>query len=352
MRSHPRTRRPEARGPRALSPRAGAGDAAAEAPERAWLRAAALALGLAVVLLPAPPAPAADSGGTAARSDATLAALDPTLRERALAFLGTHACLCGCRLDLGTCRLQQPQCTRSAEIARGVTELLSQGQPDDELQQFLRSQPIRLRPTLATAQRPLGHGTGSVLGEKVHDIPIAGAPSRGPAEAPVTIVEFSDFQCPFCAHSLPVLRQLLESHPSEVQLVYKHFPLTSHVYARDAALAALAAQAQAKFWPMHDRLFANRSNLERKSLLRMAAEERLDMRRFRRDLESAAHALRVDADIRDGRAAGLSGTPTFYINGRKLQRNSLAAFRQAIEETLQQQRAQETLAGWCPLPGR
>jgi protein-disulfide isomerase len=151
----------------------------------------------------------------------------------------------------------------------------------------------------------------------------------------VTIVEFADFRCPFCTRSQPLLQQVLHLYEGRVRLLFKHFPLSSHApMAEDAALAALAAQKQDAFWGMHDRLFGERAALDPPSLVEAARQLGLDVERFRRDLEDPGLKARLEADIADGRAADLTGTPTFYVNGRKLQRVSLSGFRQAIEQAL------------------
>src|SRR5579884_175014 len=120
----------------------------------------------------------------------------------------------------------------------------------------------------------------------VKDIPLDDSPSKGPASAPVTVVEFADFECPFCQRLAPVLDQLWEKRKGAVRFVYKFLPLAMHPHGELAARAAIAAQAQGKFWEMHDRLFANATNLEESDLERYAKAIGLDVDRFRADLRS------------------------------------------------------------------
>jgi protein-disulfide isomerase len=148
-------------------------------------------------------------------------------------------------------------------------------------------------------------------------IPTAGSPVRGPAGAPVTLVEFSDFQCPYCSIAVGKLDAVLEAYPGKVKLIFKQFPLDTHSQAALAAAAAIAAHQQGKFWPMHDALFAHRTQLSRTTILGLAHTAGLDMKRFETDLDSAETKKTVARDLEDGDRAGVEGTPSVYINGRK-----------------------------------
>jgi protein-disulfide isomerase len=141
---------------------------------------------------------------------------------------------------------------------------------------------------------------------------------RGPATAPVTIVEFSDFQCPFCRQTVKPLEGLLAQRPNEVRLIFRSFPLDFHRYSELAHEAALAAGAQGKFWPMHDLIFASQSRLERADLLRYAAQLNLDMPAFEHALDAHIYAGQIAADRALGAELDVSGTPTMFINGKRL----------------------------------
>jgi protein-disulfide isomerase len=141
-------------------------------------------------------------------------------------------------------------------------------------------------------------------------------PSLGPAEAAVTIVEFSDFQCPYCQRAIPVLKELRERYPNDVRVVYRHFPLDSiHPRARPAAEASLCAHDQGKFWPYHDKLFENSRALADADLRRYAAELELDADRFERCIAERPHRGTVETDAAAANEAGVSGTPAFFVNG-------------------------------------
>jgi thiol-disulfide isomerase/thioredoxin len=141
----------------------------------------------------------------------------------------------------------------------------------------------------------------------------------GSPMAPVTIVEFSDFQCPHCAAANPELHRIVKEHEGRVKLVFKHYPLPSHTRAEPAARAAEAAARQGKFWEMTDLLFTRQRALEDADLEKYAEQIGLDMARFRADLASEEVAAAVAADRAEGEAAKVEGTPTVYVNGRKLE---------------------------------
>jgi protein-disulfide isomerase len=152
--------------------------------------------------------------------------------------------------------------------------------------------------------------------ETAHNIDPGSSPSKGPAEAPVTVVEWADFQCPACAATSPILDQLLEAYPDHVRLVYKHYPLSMHENAEGAARAAVAAQKQGKFWELHHAMFANQESLDDAGLKKMASELGLDVKQWDADRRSEAVADAVNADRKAAEKLGLRGTPSVFINGR------------------------------------
>jgi protein-disulfide isomerase len=153
--------------------------------------------------------------------------------------------------------------------------------------------------------------------DEVKAVDLGNSPFEGNADAPITIVEWADFECPFCAAASPVLHQAVERFQPHVRLVFKYYPLASHEHGELAARAAAAASKQGKFWPMHAKLFANQENLDRKSILRLAKELRLDEKQFVTDLDSEAVADEVLKDRKQAEKLGLRGTPMIFINGRR-----------------------------------
>jgi len=138
--------------------------------------------------------------------------------------------------------------------------------------------------------------------------------SRGPADAPVTIIEFSDYQCPFCRKAEPTVKEVLARYPDKVRFVYRHFPLEMHPRARPAAEASNCAGEQGKFWEYHDQVFAGGA-LEDADLERYAKASGLDVAAWKKCLADGTTKARVDADFAAGRAAGVTGTPAFFVNG-------------------------------------
>ena len=141
-------------------------------------------------------------------------------------------------------------------------------------------------------------------------------PAIGPVNAPLTVIAFSEFQCPYCAKGTGVLQRILEEYEGQVRIVFKNFPLPFHKDAMLASEAALAAHAQGKFWEMHDLLFENQRALAQDDLVQYATRMELDMARFNADLESHVFKAVVERQMSDGRNAGVKGTPNFFINGR------------------------------------
>ena len=154
-----------------------------------------------------------------------------------------------------------------------------------------------------------------VLLDFVQEINISGSPFKGAADAPVTIVLFTDFQCPYCARIVPVLDQVLEKNKGEVKLIFKNFPLNTHQFAHKAAAAALAAGKQEKFWEFHDRLFQNYNRLNDQVVKEEAQVLGLDMQKFEKDMNDPQIMQVINQDRQDGVKAGVRGTPTIYTNG-------------------------------------
>lgn len=168
----------------------------------------------------------------------------------------------------------------------------------------------------------------------ISDINTSGAPVRGPANAPVQIIVFSDFQCPYCDRLEPLLSQVLAKYPRQVKLVFKQFPLNMHPFSRKAAAASLAAGEQGKFWEMHDRLFENARRLSDSLIDQMAKDLGLDMAKFKESLSDPSMQSRINEDIQDGYKAGVRGTPTVFIDGKLLRNRSLRGFEEMIEKDL------------------
>ncbi|HEU4385770.1 MAG TPA: thioredoxin domain-containing protein [Anaeromyxobacteraceae bacterium] len=177
----------------------------------------------------------------------------------------------------------------------------------------------------------------------VYRVPVDDSPAKGPADALVTVVESSDFECPFCKRALPTMKQIEEAYPGKVRFVFKHNPLPFHPKALPSAMAAEEARAQggdARFWAMHDKLFELSPALERPGLEKAAQDLGLDLGAFRRALDGAKHQGRIERDQALVRGLGAGGTPTFFVNGRKIAGAvPFEAFKPVIDEELQKAEA-------------
>ncbi|WPB81438.1 thioredoxin domain-containing protein [Archangium violaceum] len=169
----------------------------------------------------------------------------------------------------------------------------------------------------------------------VQNIEVGNAPVRGPKNAPVTIVAYSDFECPFCSRVLPALKQIEDEYKGKVRVAFKNQPLPFHANAKPAAAAALAANEQGKFWEYHDKLFANQRALDRASLEKYAQELGLNMNQFKAALDSGKYDAQVTTDMNEATRVGVNGTPTFFINGRSVVgAQPFEAFKRVIDEEL------------------
>jgi protein-disulfide isomerase len=232
--------------------------------------------------------------------------LTPKQKAASLKSLHVENCVCGCNMKLAQCRVLDPACGDSKALSSMVIDGVKGGQTGDQIHETL------LNSGLAKARAQ----ANKILSDPVA-ITTAGSPSQGPEKAKITLVEFSDFQCPYCSRAISEVETILRAYPKDIKLVFKQFPLEIHSEAQLAAEASLAANAQGKFWPMHDKLFANFRKLSRDNIFLWAKESGLDMEKFKVDLQSGKFRPVVEKDVKDGFEAGVQGTPTFFINGQR-----------------------------------
>jgi protein-disulfide isomerase len=162
-----------------------------------------------------------------------------------------------------------------------------------------------------------------------------GAPSRGNSDAKIAVVEFSDFQCPYCGRAVATLGQIQQQYGDKVRIVFKNLPLPMHAQAPAAHAAAEAAHRQGKFWEMHDKIFADQANMSPERYREYAREIGLDLARFDRDVADASTRERIDADAAEAKQLGISGTPAFFVNGRFVEGAvPFETFRKLIDEEL------------------
>jgi 2-hydroxychromene-2-carboxylate isomerase len=224
-----------------------------------------------------------------------LTKLDDFERKVFFRVLNKEASACGKAHSLMVSVRTDKGCRKSLYAARYVARLVDGGFTDSEIGESIEKRFRRGRQTLNLA-----------------DVPFKGNPS-----APVTVVEFVDYECPHCKKVQPVLRQLLDEYKDEVKVGFKHYPLGNHTNARLAAEAAVAANLQGKFWAYNDKVWANSESLTPAGLEQYAKDVGLDVAKWRTDAESEEVRARVERDKREGQQLGIDHTPTIYINGRE-----------------------------------
>jgi protein-disulfide isomerase len=187
-----------------------------------------------------------------------------------------------------------------------------------QIEPGLRQQQQRARQAAYLRELRKKYGVKVLLEPMRMSVDTTGAPVRGNVKAPVTIVEFSDFQCPFCARARPTVNRVREAYGDKVRILFRDFPLQMHPQATKASEAASCAGDQGKFWEMHDRLFANQARLQVPELKQHATDLGLDAEAFGGCLDSGKYASKWQQGLADGTQYGVTGTPAFFINGRPL----------------------------------
>jgi protein-disulfide isomerase len=199
-------------------------------------------------------------------------------------------------VPIAQCVKEKRDCDKCAPAAKYLVKLVKDGMPREPLEKSYKN---RFDP------------------DKVKNVPIDGSPTKGPESAPLTIVEFADFQCPHCGQFAPMIDKLVESRKNDVRFAYKFYVLGKFPNSENAARAAVAAGKQGKFWEMHHLIFANQENLSQQGLDGMAKELGLDVGRLHADMQSPETAERIAKDRKLGEELKIEGTPTIYINGRQ-----------------------------------
>lgn len=221
---------------------------------------------------------------------------------------------CGEPVSVARCAQETRSCRTCVPAARYVLRLVSEGFERSEIEEMYAAR----------------YGRDTRV-----DIEVEGRPMRGAPMGSVTIVEFSDFECPYCGRAHPILQQALREFEGQVRLVFFNYPLPGHPHAMPAARAAVAAGNQGKFWEMHDLLFEHQRALEDDDIDGYARRLGLDMERFHTDLRSPETQRRIEADREVGHRVGVQGTPTLIINGRRFAESPsslLAYLREEIEQ--------------------
>ena len=232
-----------------------------------------------------------------------LSGLTPAQKATALKLLRARDCSCGCGMKVAECRVKDPTCYYSKGLSNVIVASVKAGKSEKEILADVEASRFAHPPEHKLLEDPI-------------EIPTAGAPETGPNNAPITLVEFSDFQCPYCTLATPQIQLILKTYPTQVRLFFKEFPLDMHSQAAGDAAAAVAAQKQGKFWEMHDALFASHNDLSRPTIFALASALGLDMKRFEADIDSPDVKKAVAHDLEDGGNVGVMATPTLFIDGQ------------------------------------
>ena len=247
---------------------------------------------------PPAPAPSAPAGPQLTSFPAVdVSRLDAAGKAFFQKVANEEICPCDCPKSFGQCLQQDTKCQPAVLFAEWIIGQLEDGMPGDVLQEAIT--------------RELTSGFSGA--PKTHAL--EGYASKGSNAPKYTIVEYADFECGHCKAASPQVDALVKKHP-EVKVVFKHFPLSFHAMARNAAIATEAASRQNKFWEMHDAVFATQEMLSDELILGHAKALGLDVEKFKKDLADPVLAQRVDASRQEAEALGVNATPAFFVNGR------------------------------------
>lgn len=221
---------------------------------------------------------------------------------------------------------------RPADIEKALKEYIEKNPQiiTAEIEKVLKQKGIRGRPPEKSIDELINNPI---------KVGLNNAPTNGSDKAPITIVEFSDFQCPFCKRGANTMEQIKKAYGDKVRIAFRQHPLSFHKNAMSAAKASLAAHEQGKFWPMHDKLFENQRNLTDENIKKIAKEVGLTMDQFSKDWKSNKYDKQIQEDMRFARANKATGTPAFFVNGVYVKgAKPLPYFKMLIDKLLEKQK--------------
>lgn len=262
--------------------------------------------------------------------DVDFSDLTAVQKRAVLKLLREEDCSCQCGMKTAECLTKDANCSYSRALAKIAIQGVKDGKTLSEISKLMDASPKAHRPK--TLEDPVR-------------IDVAGAPVRGPQDARITLVEFSDFECPFCSAAVVQVDKIMAAYPKDIKLIYKQFPLSTHPHAQMAAEASLAAKDQGKFWEMYEALFQNFRRLSPDRIRMLAKDSGLNMDKFQADLASGKYRAVIEKDLKDGDAAGVYGTPSFYINGKQYNGEiSLTSLKPILEAELKRPSKTEAVA--------
>jgi protein-disulfide isomerase len=231
--------------------------------------------------------------------------------------------------DIAAWYQENPQRVQGAsldQVRAPIQSLLAQERTQTARETFVESLKAKT-PTRVTIEPPRAA------------VSAGNSPSRGSSSAPIELIEFADFQCPYCQAVSPTLKRVLDTYGDRIRFVYRNFPLANHPQARPAAEAAQCANEQGKFWPFHDRLFGEPGKLSDEDLKKTAAALGMDAAQFNKCVDERKYRTIVETDTRAGTDAGVTGTPAFFVNGRLLSgAQPFDVFKRVIDDELELKR--------------
>ena len=263
-----------------------------------------------------------------------LDALKNGQKDKVIEFLNKYPCSCTCdKKNIAICLKESPECHTSRGLAKLIISSVKAGVSQEEIDDAFRD--------IEAEKKKYRNSVSANKQEKEkYNVDIGDAPFKGPKDAPVTIIEFSEYQCPFCKVAEPTLEKIMETYKDKIKLVYKHNPLPNHENAFLASEAAVEAARQGKFWEMHKKLYENQQNLKMENLIKYAEEIKLDIESFKKNLNDHKHENYIRDNMKQASSVGAKGTPTFFINGRKLVgAQPFEAFKDVIEDELKRSEA-------------
>ncbi len=219
-------------------------------------------------------------------------------KDRVAALAGTTANYQGCRGTVAECIARDPADATAARLAGFLVRRVVAGDSDTQIADGVANRRRSARPA------------------RTAEIDLFESNCTGPANAKVTVVEFGDFQCPFCRAAEPFLEKIIAAHAADVRFCFKHFPVRSHDRAVPSSVAALAAARQGRYWEMHRALYLT-SDLSDANLEAVARQVGLDLARYRADIADEALREEVETDKLEGQELGVDRTPTFFVNGKQ-----------------------------------
>lgn len=266
------------------------------------------------------------------KKDADLSGLKEESANTVLKLLNENNCTCGCSEGtLANCITHDKKCGFSRKIAKEIITQAQAGKSEADLIKILAKHKKKKQP-------PADEGI-------TVDVNVENSPWKGTKGAPVTIVEFTDFQCPYCVRAAATIEKVIQAYPSQIQIYFKNNPLPFHKKAPYAALASLAANKQGKYWEMRNILFKNSKSLSQENILGYAKKIGLDMKQFEKSVNSQELKDQIDADKQEAKRVKARGTPHFFVNGRRLKgAKPFDAFKKVIDEELAKLKAKPATA--------